>query len=55
MRTEECAYILLTAAALIFPCWDQYEEKMVAERQGKKESQLERRVRCLLFQSRIRR
>jgi ketosteroid isomerase-like protein len=30
MRTEECAYILLTAAALIFPCWDQYEEKLVA-------------------------
>ena len=30
MRTEEYAYILLTAAALNFPCWDQYEEKMVA-------------------------
>jgi ketosteroid isomerase-like protein len=29
MRTEEYAYIVLTAAALIFPCWDQYQEKMV--------------------------
>ena len=29
MRTEEYAYILLTAAAFIFPCWDQYQEKMV--------------------------
>ncbi len=31
MRTEKYANILLTivAAALIFPCWDQYQEQMV--------------------------
>jgi ketosteroid isomerase-like protein len=27
LRTEKYAYIALTAAALIFPCWDQYQEK----------------------------
>ena len=29
MRTEEYAYIVLTAAALIFPGRDQYQEKIV--------------------------
>lgn len=29
MRTEEYAYIVLTAAALIFPSWDRHPEKMV--------------------------
>ena len=31
MRTEEYSYIVLTAAALIFPCWDQYQEKMLVQ------------------------
>jgi ketosteroid isomerase-like protein len=29
MRTEEYAYIVLTAAALIFPCGDHFQEKIV--------------------------
>jgi hypothetical protein len=30
MRTAQYANIVLTAAALLIPCWDQYQEKMIA-------------------------
>ena len=50
MRNLQYANIVLTivAAALIFPCCDQYQEKMVVRAAANKESQLlERRVRSL--------